>query len=171
MTVAIKGIRRPDGSTVEVMLDEAAAGGGASGMKKVMFDFAFDTPGLKDGVPVYNPAIGEVLYDAYFIKKTPFDGTTPSGDLSVGPALVGLFGMCYGVPKLNAGTPSNGVNNDNRTGQGSLLNLASGNGTVPGEFISTNPLELYVTQDGKCDGSGIAIDSTVGEVTLVLLII
>lgn len=51
-------------------------------------DFAYDTPGLADGLPILTPEPGEVILDASFWVHEAFDGTNPLGD----------FGPAYGPP-------------------------------------------------------------------------
>lgn len=52
-----------------------AGGPGAPFM--VQTPFAFDTPGIEDGIPCYTPQLGDVLLDVFAVITEPFDGTTP----------------------------------------------------------------------------------------------
>ena len=177
MSVFVKGRRRPSGNLVEVEVNEVADGGGVDGgggkseLKAVRFDFAFDTPGLNAGVDVYVPKVGEILRDAFFTVTSPFDGTTPGGDVTVAPCAYGLFGAINAAHALSGATPTpNGLFNDIRAGQGSLSGVAADGGLVPAMFTTINPLKLFVNQNGKCDGSGIPLNSTTGEATLVVIV-
>lgn len=46
------------------------------------YDFAYDTPGLADGIPVFTPQAADVLLDVGFVVHEAFDGTTPLADVS-----------------------------------------------------------------------------------------
>src|SRR4051794_34340339 len=176
MTTFVKGITRPHGTDVEVEIKDSEDGGsgaGASDIKRIDFKFAFDTPQLELGVPVYEPVVGEWLDDAIFYVQTLFaDDRNVFADLSVDPTAYGMYGNLYGSYLLNnwAPFPGIGIESDSGHSQSSLRAL-SGNGPtgmVPARFISANPLKLYVGKplSGRamaCDGSGVPIASTVGE--------
>jgi hypothetical protein len=164
VTVKVKGNEGTTGRTVEV---EWAV----SGRKEVKFDFAFDTPDLNLGVPVYTPRVGEILYDLWFDVTIPFDGTTPYADLTVTPDIFGMWGNTAGFYKLDGKSSILGFSNDVRPIQASLLSVQAGSGMVPARFITTDPLKLYVSQNSFCDGEGAPIDSTVGEASLFLTIL
>lgn len=68
-------------------------GGGATveGVTVRKFPFAFDTPGLLTGATLYTPTIGDVLLNAWVEIDTPWNGTTPLGDL--GPFTTGNAGV------------------------------------------------------------------------------
>jgi hypothetical protein len=69
-------------TTTQAIADLAGGGGGSAGSPIVRaFPFAFDTPNLVTGATIYSPAVGELLLDAWIEIDTPWDGTTPKGDL------------------------------------------------------------------------------------------
>src|ERR1700747_2143590 len=45
------------------------------------FPFSYNTPGLLTGATVYTPTIGDLLVGAWFEINTPWDGTTPLGEV------------------------------------------------------------------------------------------
>lgn len=171
MGVKLKGISDVDGSTVEINTDDFKGGGGG-GVTVVKFDFSFNTPGLAQGIDIYTPEVGDVLYNLWFDVRTPFDGTTPKADAAVAALTYGLVGSVSAAYNL-AGSPgeTNGIANDNRSGQASLIGLAGTNRIAPGRFITTDPLKLFANQDGKCDGTGLPLDSTVGEASIFAIVI
>ncbi len=57
------------------------------------FVFAFDTPGLNDGIVFYEPTLGDVLIGARVVADTVFDGTTPRCDFGI--ADQGVLGNSY----------------------------------------------------------------------------
>lgn len=63
------------------------------------FPFAYNTPGLALGTPVYTPTVGEILLDAWIEIDTAWDGTSPFGDAGafVG-ANTGYFTGLTGYP-------------------------------------------------------------------------
>lgn len=73
-----------------------AAGGGSGSVIGISFDFAFDDPGLSDGilVPGYVPQAGDVvMMETQFLVTTAWDGTTPMADVFFdAAAVVGYFG-------------------------------------------------------------------------------
>lgn len=142
-------------------------GGGSQPVRPLYFDFAFDTPGLTDGLVAYTPAEDEELLNAWMVVLTAWDGETPSGDFGtfVGTTS-GLFGdndapldmtnidaehsgagYRYGFAQSEVGTDlhllgASGV----QGGDGPLFRVA------PGTFTATNPLKVVVSQDGTIGG-------------------
>jgi hypothetical protein len=168
MTIVVKGIHKGSGETVEVEWNDLKDFAGVA--KKVSFDFAFDTPNLNQGVPVYTPEEGDVLYDLWFDVLTPFNGN-PYADVTVdSPDGVGLYANGSGSYKLWGKNPICGLSNDARNFQTSLQNNSE-KGLVPSTFLTKDPLKLYVTLDELCDGNGSQIDSSVGKAKLVMLVI
>jgi hypothetical protein len=72
-------------ATKSDMLDD----GGEPGMPTVRkFPFAYNTPGILTGAPLYTPTIGDVLLDAWVAISTLWNGNSPI--LSIGEFVNGL---------------------------------------------------------------------------------
>lgn len=174
MPVKLKGISTVDGRTVEVKASDIDGGGDGAGsvLKLVKFEFAFDTPNMHLGIPIYTPKVGDILYDMWFEVVTAFNFFAVNADVSVEPATQGLFTNIYAPYNLaDDPVPINGLRNDNQSGRSSLIGLAQYNRGSPASFISTDPLKLYVTANGLCDGTGDPIACTAGEASVHLLVI
>lgn len=125
------------------------------------FPFAYNTPGLNDGVTVYTPRVGDILLDAWIEIETAWDGTTPKGD--AGPiAGPGESGWWANSPS-NEAAPIDMTNNDTTlvgalSDGGSLL-LSHMNThdefeirRVPARFVGANPIQVLVSQNGLAGG-------------------
>lgn len=72
----------------------SAPGGAGAGTPVVRkFPFAFDTPDLLTGAPLYTPTIGDILLDGWVEIGTAWNGTTPKGDFGefAGSVHYGLY--------------------------------------------------------------------------------
>jgi hypothetical protein len=145
------------------------------------FSFAFDTPGLTDGVIFYTPTVDDVLLNVWFEIDTVFDGTTPQADVGtfVGTNS-GLWAatISRGFSLTDIGTQDAGTGLylacgfHNITGAGGIAELYAlggdaGENVVPGRFTATNPLKLVVSQNGQKGGA--AVGGTMGAARLYIV--
>lgn len=137
------------------------------------FPFAFNTPGLNNGVNFYTPTVGDLLLDAWIEVTTAFNGTTPNGDIGT------YVGTSSGLFAVGAPIPLTGADSEG-AGGGLLVNLgaymnpslvgasASMNKRVaPARFTAANPLKLVISQTGLKGGA--AIGGTAGAVNLYIV--
>lgn len=126
------------------------------------FAFAFDTPGLNDGVVVYEPAVGDLFMQAAILGITGFDGTDAKADIGTFAGTdIGFF-SASGVGLSFLGTPN--------TQGGWTYSFAGLNeGGVIWRADTTDPLLLVVSQDGLKGGA--PVGGTVGEAVLILEIV
>ena len=171
---------------------EAPSGGSQPGAVRVLkYDFDFtQAVALADGVPVWTPAVGDWLLNAWFAPDAwDADGAvSPRADIGVisagawatlrgGPQ--GLFGALVGAVDLSAnnwiedtkyvsyGGPTAAVD----LLQAMLLGYTNaGSGALPPQvkFSTTDPLSLVVSDDGTPGGS--AFDGSAGASTLYLAV-
>ena len=174
----------------------AAPGGGSQPgalVRKGPFTVAHNAAGLTTGVPIYTPAVGEWLMNGVIIPTTGFDGITPLADLGPGSGGRGLFNYQIGSPiPVDASAESSDFGNlsmlsvpdlagagalsmalDGVTVTGSTLGLSASPITgelllpsVPSPFVSTDPVTVWVTQDGLAGSA--APGSTVGSLDIYL---
>src|SRR4029077_8211328 len=172
MAKILKGIMRPGGEAIEVDVDSLGGGsGGGAGLKLITFDFNYASELMELGLDVYMPFVDEWLYDGWVHVLTPFNGTTPQVDFSVMESPFGLLAGQGSPFKLDTPNKINGLDNDNRQGQGNFISQNNKARLVPARFVDGTSFQMYVTQDGKWDGTGIPINSTVGEPSLYLMIL
>lgn len=161
----------------ELVEEGAADNGGATtgGLTVYRYDFAYDTPGLEDGIEVYTPTIGDLFIDALFSVTTAFNGTTPTADLCPLGADAGLWASyASAMPDLSSFDHPYG------DGIGNLsLAISSGVAGYPSQFVASTgiaphpagtsgPWKLVVSQDGAIGGD--PIGGTAGAGSLYLLI-
>lgn len=165
-SVIVKGIdRKLDGSQtdVEIEMRQAAAA-------LLEFSFDFETKDLEKGIEFYVPTPKEWLYDAWVDVEEVFN-TPVFVDVAIVPKETGLlYSIMNSSYLLNQPISSEGLSNDLRSGSGSFMADGDQMRLVPARFLTTDPLKLYVSQDGKCDGSGIPIDATVGKASFHAII-
>ncbi len=157
-----------------------SGGGGSPIVRK--FPFAFDSPGILTGFPVYTPSVGDILLDAWIAVLTPWNGTTPEGDF--GPFVTdnegwqsfngaGAINMTLDWSEANFGQ---GLSAPRAPGQPYLYlatNFVHPAGTLnnvtmlPAIFSRTNPIKVVVSQDGT--NTGADPGSTQGEAILYLI--
>ena len=143
--------------------------------------FAFDTPGLVDGAPVFYPRAGDFLLDAWIFPETAWDGLTPLADFGLfttadgGPytgffdaiKTAGLEGSPYQdmtVVQARNGlglmTDGGAANNDFAALSSYLLNSQF----VPAFFNADDaPICICVTQDRQAGGRGDGRDARHGN--------
>jgi hypothetical protein len=119
------------------------------------FEFAFNTPGLVDGVEFYTPTVGDIFLDAWIEVLTNWDGTTPTGDIGVFRDLsTGLLpspngqdmtqiSMSTEVQELSGGTGTFAQRAFQQLNQRRL----------PGVFENVHPFKVVVSQDGTKGGT------------------
>jgi hypothetical protein len=144
------------------------------------FPFAFDTPNLLTGAAVYTPTIGDILMDAWIQINTPWDGTTPCGDIgSFASGNFGLWGFGIGpldmtgqdftFDGLQVGngnvtpqvTPTRGMwsdlltaaNTEGSVQPGQTVNYVGPIRFLPGIFVNADPIKVVVSQDGTTIGA------------------
>lgn len=147
------------------------------------YDFAFDTPGLADGIEVYTPQVGDVLLNWFVDLRTVFDGTTPKFDIGtfVGAdqGWIARWNSVSAVPTLaNASTSYGGTglsfNEEVNLSAFAVQqdygidNSPNENYNYEGVFTDTNPLKIVVSQSGEIGGD--PIGGAAGAATLYLLI-
>jgi hypothetical protein len=169
--VKLKGILERTGETVEIDSEDFA-----TLAKLLRFNIKFDMPNLDQGIPIYVPNVDEWLYNLWIDILIPFN-TKAFADFTVIPAVTGLCAIkkppsSISAPyTLDAPISANGIGNDIRPGSGSILALSHQSRIVPAKFLTSDPLKAYITQEGKCDGTGTPIDSTAGEILVFMLIL
>lgn len=142
------------------------------------FPFAFDTPGLANGVSLYVPTVGDVLVDGWFQIDTAWNGTTPNGDFGsfVGTTF-GYIGNAFDVVNFSVAdhaTLGAGLQTAGHTSNAplSLLGAAAGANLLglriaPAVFTATHPIKVVVSQDGQIGSA--APGSTQGAAILYLV--
>lgn len=172
----------------------SGGGGGANSPIVRAFPFAFNTPGILTGAALYTPTVGDILLDAWIEIDTAWNGTTPFGDVSLLPGHggSGAFGTIAGPVPMNLADIS--LNQPlGLTGQvasdlvqvaamgnvqsglivsGSSLAFASNalnNGFryIPSKFVNSDPVVVWVSQDGT--NTGADPGSTQGSAILYLV--
>jgi hypothetical protein len=167
-------------SSALATVDGGDTGGG---IQVVSFDFAFDTPGLADGLEVWTPAVGDVLLNAWFRVTTSFNGTTPTADIFSGDSAAnGLFYNAAGAQVLNReeqdwgdGYMASGNTGDPNYQAVDLVTAAALYGqdstyyqTAFGRFGTTTPILVAASQDGSLGGT--PVGGSQGAATLYLLV-
>lgn len=135
----------PDGSETQV--------GSGSGSPTVRgFDFAFDTPGLSNGVYFYTPKAGEILLDCWIEVDVAWDGITPHADFTPGNNLTGPFAansspidMMVADGQSTAGL----LSNFSQKGTLLILGAQAPERNVPAVFITDQPLRVVVSQNAQ----------------------
>lgn len=179
-------IGAPNASAADVLTADGAggtsfqpSGGSVPGASIVRgpLEFAFNTPGLADGIPIYALAPGEILLDLWISVETPFDGTTPEADVGTFEGgNLGIFGNYFNVPidLTTAGTaiPDNGslfAAGYSGSISSAVVTAAAGGECIYWQVETTGgaPLLLVISQNAHKGGT--PIDSTIGngEVYLV----
>ncbi len=141
---------------------EAFTPASAEGPLLRAFPFAFDTPELLTGAPLYVPPPGDELLNAWVKVGTPWNGTTPRLDMGYGPA--GNVGIMGAVGATQDMTVNDGVINSLLVGSFpdlaalsavQFLTSTSGSRLVPSEFNADpgTPFTVWVTQNGANDGA------------------
>jgi hypothetical protein len=155
---------------------------------------AYNAAGLANGVTVYTPTIGDWLFDAWIEILTPWDGTTPFGDLGFytgGINTVGGFWNSLTDPGLNMTLASTATGtlywNDPIAAPAFVGGSGSGNNTIqqalsqfgidggeytwrvlPARFTTTDPLIMVVSQDGTKGGADPGSTQGLAHVYLVV---
>jgi hypothetical protein len=136
------------------------------------FPFAFDDPGLADGIEVFTPIVGHLLHDAWVEVAEAWDGTTPQCDF--GPSTAGYGLLSY---QNNGPFPIDEADQDETgnaigagfTAQASIVTTLQ-NGLaaqvesrslpdghygrrLPARIVVAHPFLVWVSQDGSCGGA------------------
>jgi hypothetical protein len=132
------------------------------------YPFTYDSSDLSTGLDIYVPNIGDFLLDCWVSITTAWDGTTPIGNLYVNTT--GNTPIIYGYPvDMTLTDVANGAAIG--AGLGLALTQYRQVWAMPGAytFISTNPIQLVVSQDGTSTGGDPGSTMGVGAVYLVVL--
>lgn len=167
---------------------------GASIVRK--FPFAFDTPGILIGAPLYTPTLGDEIIDAYITLEEVWDGVTPTADIGAFTSShQGWFSIYWAPIDLTGAPGDNGVHspvggqvtlaqlgtllavvNTMTTQSGTpplalvkadLTTLAQAPRTAPGTVVNDDPICVCVSQDGTNTGDDPG--STQGAGTLYII--
>lgn len=144
------------------------SGGSSTGVPVVKsLVFAFDDAGLADGLPIYTPAVGDILLNAWIEVKTAWDGTTPLGDFGQDlPADTGCGWLCYARSQwpmdqadVDGQWFAHGLDTQNSFVTGGATE-SLGNTTpaitarvLPARINNTAPVKVWVSQDGLAGGA------------------
>lgn len=115
------------------------------------FPFTYDMKGLAYGVPIYTPAVGDLLLLAWISVLTAWNGTTPSAQIGTFTAgTAGLVGSAQNMASadgaLQADSPDLTVNST----FGGLLGINPG---AAAQVAKAVPIKVVVSQTGAADGS------------------
>lgn len=144
------------------------------GIKTITFPFAYDTPGLDAGIPIYTPVVGETLYDAWVHILTPWSGGAAYPVVDIGqeinPGTTGLFGG-YAYLDLNFITSESGPP---RPPNNQYLSLSAQFAFLNQQrsqlrFTDTAPLKLWVSQNGRAGGA--ATGAIAGSAVFKMMVI
>lgn len=156
-------------------LDEGGGGAGAATLYK--FDIAHDTAGLNDGVTVYTPTAGQWMLDAWLHVTEDFNGTTPKWDFGTGATgwAADMFGAEFYPFGHLADVNYGGMGSANYARSMSAVSIEYAIVNTPdnsypwvAKFLNTDPLKLWVSQDGLKGGT--AVGGTEGQATFYLLV-
>jgi hypothetical protein len=140
------------------------------------FPFTHSTAGLTSGVPIYTPAIGDVIYDVLISVPVAFNGTTPFADVGTfNGGNDGLFlelaGVAVDLTAADTGIADNtGLSGNIYSLLGGALWASSsppGNGPFTIFVTAANPLLLVVSQTGAKGGT--ATGATAGSGAVYVL--
>jgi hypothetical protein len=127
------------------------------------------------GFTLYTPVVGDILMDAYVEITTAWNGTTPTADVGTGVGVnIGLFGNIDAAFSVATATNENGGTGTRTSGAASgpySLQVRAGNagfGSGFATFTATNPLLIWVTQDGLQGGASPGASAGAGTVYLVV---
>lgn len=143
------------------------------------FPFVFNTAGLTAGVPIYTPAVGDVITDIWVSIATAFNGTTPKADVGtfsggnnglfkvLGPDVIDLTAADAAVT-TNAGLVASA--GDNLLSAAAISVGSVGTSAVLPWFLRVtvaNPLLLVVSQSGAKGGTATGATAGAGNVYVV----
>ena len=173
-----------------------AAGGGSQPFTVIArgpFVVAHSAADILTGVPIYIPTVGEWLMNAMILPTIGFDGTTPYADIGPGSDGRGLFDYALGTPiPVDSSAVAYAFGNLTVPGVPDLASASAAGelldgfaviattitlspdpttgGTlipsVPARFNSTDPVTVWVTQNGQSGGADPV--STVGSLAVWL---
>lgn len=134
--------------------------------------FAYDTPGLRTGVPIFTPEEGDLLLDVWIEVVTAWNGTNPFADIgSFTFAAGGWFSsMGSGIDLSHAdseneldglmrdqSTAGNGISSDLSLATVAAIAINNHWGTavrtLPATFVAADPIKLVVSQDASATGA------------------
>jgi len=143
--------------------------------------FAFNTPNLATGAPLYTPQVGEKLIDGWIQVDTAWDGTTPRGDFGLfalgKPGLLAYTASTTGLTLAECLQDMTAVVTDmgcgmsiDPAGNNDLAALASyglAQQIVPSSFTAISPVGVCVSKTGAAGGG--SPGSTKGVAVLCLI--
>jgi len=156
-----------------------SGGNTGSGLLKVI-PFGYDTPGISTGAPLYTPTAGELLLDGWIQVLTPWNGTTPLGDMGLissgNLGVLSLMSAALGgntLPYQDMTTTNQnfpiGYTYGNFVNTLSILSSYVQTNLVPGIFTSSDPWCVSVNSTGSVSGLP-ALTGAKGPVTLPLTV-
>lgn len=129
------------------------------------FPFAFDTPNLLNGATLYTPTVGDILLGFWIAVTTPWNGTTPKGDLYFGSD--GGWFVVQGSQVVDMENDLPAFPGGYSQLPGDLGAMGWGQFGFPMVARTTDPIKVAVSQDGSAGGSDPG--SSQGEAILYLV--
>lgn len=133
------------------------------------FTVRWDDANLEAGIPFYTPVVGEVLLNAVPVIRTAWNGTTPTADIGTGVSTnAGLSTITGYTISLSAAWAQDA--GDGLLVQTNAIFVAQYGDLLSfglGIALSTNPLKVWVTQDGLKGGADAG--ATQGEFDIYLV--
>lgn len=161
----------------------ANVGAGFGGLPVMhAINFAYNTPNLATGAPLYTPTVGDWLVNGWIEVTTAWDGTTPLGDFGLltaaFPGFLATMGADIGIANA-AVTVMTAVATPGTTGITSYpvglqplaalaADLTALEATIiPGRFVTADPICAVVSTDGTVTGGDPG--ATQGAARLILV--
>lgn len=131
------------------------------------FPFRYDTPGLRQGLPLLTPKLGDQLINAWLSVKTSWNGVTPRGDFGA----FAPHGFMVDTALQTAApfdlSQADRVNDGGDLSVPNASSFPSAYGTdVPFTVRTARPWVMVVSQDGTPTGADPG--ATQGEATFYL---
>lgn len=138
---------------------ESEAGGSQPGVAITRsFSFAFDTPGLADGLTFWEPSADDVLLECRIVVIEEWDGTDPLGDFGAedGFLLESYLSGTVDMTSVEAEVGTSGITGSGSYPQGlaaveAYSGSSGGSDYVPAP-LTGDPLKVWVTQGGSRGG-------------------
>lgn len=132
--------------------------------------FAYDTPGLEDGLEFYTPTVGEFLIDARFVVDVAFNGTTPKADIGAtspgifNQATPGFYVYLHAADSLAGGSVLRGLAYNNLS---EIASYGDSYSIGMSPFMNDTPLLVWASQNGLKGGT--PVGGTTGAARLYIL--
>jgi len=128
--------------------------GWGGGVRYFKIPFAYNTPNLLTGAPLYIPTPGDILVDAFISVETAWDGINPAGDIRISGSSASIdnnAAIMY-ITDKNKGLNSKLYFGGPRTQAGNTLGLRIVNSDPV--VVTVTRLGLPNTDPGSTTGSG-----------------